>query len=123
MASDYIWVAVFAAVGIVFAVVTLWASWAVRPHNPKGQKRSTYECGERPKGSAWVQLRPGYYIYMLVFVIFDVEVLFIFPWALALRHLKGTGLAAFAVVDMLIFVGVLAIGLIYAWKKGVLRWE
>jgi len=123
MAGSYIPVAVFAAVGIGFAVVTLWAAWAVRPYDPRGQKRSTYECGERPKGSAWVQLRPGYYIYMLVFVIFDVEVLFIFPWALALKHLKGTPLAAFAVVDMLIFVGVLAVGLVYAWKKGVLRWE
>ena len=111
------------AVGIGFTVISLVAAWAVRPHNPKGQKRSTYECGEQPKGSAWVQLRPGYYIYMLVFVIFDVEVLFIFPWAMALRHLKGIGLATFAVVDMIIFIGILAVGLLYAWKKGVLKWE
>jgi NADH-quinone oxidoreductase subunit A len=123
MASDYIWVALFTAVGIAFVVFVLGFSWLIRPHNPSGQKRSTYECGERPKGSAWVQLRPGYYIYMLVFVIFDVEVLFIFPWALALKSLRGTPLAIFAVVDMLIFIGVLAVGLIYAWKKGVLKWE
>lgn len=123
MASDYIWVAMFLLVGIGFVVVTLLTSWVVRPHNPAGQKTATYECGEQPKGSAWVQLRPGYYIYMLIFVIFDVEVLFIFPWALALRHLKGAGLAAFAIVDMIIFVSVLALGLVYAWKKGVLKWE
>jgi NADH:ubiquinone oxidoreductase subunit 3 (subunit A) len=70
-----------------------------------------------------VQLRPGYYIYMLIFVVFDVEVLFVFPWALALKHLKGGGLAAFAMADMFVFVGVLAVGLLYAWKKGVLKWE
>lgn len=123
MASDYTWVALFLVVGVGFVVAALLFSCLIRPHNPKGQKRSTYECGERPKGSAWVQFRPGYYIYMLVFVIFDVEVLFIFPWALALKHFQGTSLAVFAIVDMVIFVGVLAIGLIYAWKKGVLKWE
>ncbi len=123
MATDYLWVAMFIAVGIGFVVVTLFVSWLVRPSNPVGQKTSTYECGERPKGSAWVQLRPGYYIYMLVFVIFDVEVVFVLPWALALSSLKGTPLAIFAIVDMFIFIGVLATGLIYAWKKGVLKWE
>jgi NADH-quinone oxidoreductase subunit A len=123
MASSYMWVLVFGVVGVGFTVVSLVASWFVRPYNPTGQKRSTYECGEMPKGSAWVQLRPGYYIYMLVFVIFDVEVVFIFPWALALKHLKGTSLATFAVADMFIFVGILAIGLVYAWKKGVLKWQ
>ncbi|MBI2843485.1 MAG: NADH-quinone oxidoreductase subunit A [Armatimonadetes bacterium] len=123
MASDYTWVLIFLLVGVGFAVVSLLASWAVRPYDPGGQKRRTYECGEMPKGSAWVQLRPGYYIYMLVFVIFDVEVLFIFPWALALRNMKSAGLGALAIADMVIFVGVLAIGLVYAWKKGVLRWE
>lgn len=123
VSQDYLWVALFALVGIGFAVVSLLASWAVRPYNPEGQKRSTYECGEMPKGNAWVQLRPGYYIYMLVFVIFDVEVLFIFPWALGLRGMKAAGLGTLALVDMFIFVGILALGLVYAWKKGVLKWE
>ncbi|MEN6519574.1 MAG: NADH-quinone oxidoreductase subunit A [Armatimonadota bacterium] len=123
MASDYTWVALFAIVGVGFVIVTLLTAWILRPYNPKGQKRSTYECGERPKGSGWVQLRPGYYIYMLVFVIFDVEVLFVLPWALALKHFRGTSLAVFAIVDMVIFVGILAVGLIYAWRKGVLKWE
>ncbi|HOK54929.1 MAG TPA: NADH-quinone oxidoreductase subunit A [Armatimonadota bacterium] len=123
MASDYIYVALFAVIGIGFSVVALLLSWAIRPYNPRGEKLSTYECGEKPKGSAWVQLRPGYYIYMLVFVIFDVEVLFVFPWAMALKHLRGTSLAVFAIVDMVIFVGILALGLIYAWRKGVLKWE
>ena len=123
MANDYIWVALFMAVGVGFTVITLLLSWVIRPYNPSGQKLSSYECGEMPKGDAWVQLRPGYYIYMLVFVIFDVEVLFIFPWALALKSMKSAGLGVLAVVDMFIFVGILAIGLIYAWKKGVLKWE
>lgn len=119
MASDYLWVAMFTLVGIGFAVVSLLMSWVVRPYKPDGQKRATYECGEQPKGNAWVQLRPGYYIYMLVFVVFDVEVLFIFPWALTVKSMKGW----LPIVDMVIFVGVLALGLVYAWKKGVLKWE
>lgn len=123
LAFSYLPVLLFAIVGVAFAVISLVASWALRPHKPDGQKLSTYECGEHPKGSAWVQLRPGYYIYMLIFVLFDVEVLFVFPWALALKHLKGTPLAVFAIADMFIFIGILALGLVYAWKKGVLKWE
>jgi NADH-quinone oxidoreductase subunit A len=109
----------FLLVGVGFTVFVLCLSWFIRPHNPEGQKRSTYECGERPKGSAWVQLRPGYYIYMLIFVIFDVEVLFLFPWALSVKSLGGW----LPLIDMIIFVGILALGLVYAWKKGVLKWE
>lgn len=123
LSFSYLPVALFAIVGVAFTVITLLASWFVRPHKPQGQKRTTYECGEHPKGSGWVQLRPGYYIYMLIFVLFDVEVLFVLPWAMALKSLKGTPLAVFAIADMFIFVGILALGLVYAWKKGVLKWE
>jgi len=123
MSSDYIYVAVFAMIGILFAIISLGMSWLLRPHNPTGEKLSTYECGEVPVGPAWRQFRVGYYIYLLVFVIFDVEVLFVIPWALALRTLKGQGLGLFAVVDGAIFIAVLAVGLFYAWKKGALRWE
>ena len=123
MAGDYAYVAVFAIVGIGFAVISLVMSWFLRPSNPSGEKLSTYECGEVPVGPAWRQFRVGYYIYLLAFVIFDVEVLFVIPWALALRNLKGQGLGLFAVVDGAIFIAVLAAGLLYAWKKGALKWE
>jgi len=122
--ADYTVVAVFAAIGIAFAVLTLGAAWFFRPfHRPTGDKDAAYECGEVPVGQAWRQLRVGYYIYLLIFVIFDVEVLFVFPWAMVLRDLKQAGMALVAVLDMFIFIGILAVGLAYAWRKGVLKWE
>ena len=123
MVGNYAWVAVFAIVGVGFAIISLVASWFLRPHHPSEEKQSTYECGEIPIGPAWSQFRVGYYIYLLAFVIFDVEVLFVIPWALALHSLKGQGLGLFAVVDGTIFIAVLAAGLLYAWKKGALKWE
>ncbi|MHB0912470.1 MAG: NADH-quinone oxidoreductase subunit A [Armatimonadota bacterium] len=122
--DNYAYIAVFAVVGVAFAVVTMWLSWALRPrYTPTGVKSEAYECGEIPFGNAWKQFRVGYYIFALVFVIFDVEAIFIFPWAKELLNFKGAGLAVFAVVEMMVFIGILLVGLIYAWKKGVLKWE
>jgi NADH-quinone oxidoreductase subunit A len=123
MVSDYAYVAVFAIVGVGFAIISLVMSWFLRPSHPSEEKQSTYECGEVPIGPAWRQFRVGYYIYLLAFVIFDVEVLFVIPWALALRSLKAQDMGLFAVVDGTIFIAVLAAGLLYAWKKGALKWE
>jgi len=122
--NDYTVVAIFAAVGIGFVVVTLGMAWLLRPiHRPTGEKDATYECGEVPVGQAWAQIRVGYYMYLLIFVVFDVEVLFIFPWALVGGKLKNAGLAWLWWIDMFIFTGILAVALAYAWKKGVLKWE
>ena len=122
--NNYAYIAVFAIVGIAFAVITMWLSWALRPtYKPTGAKAEPYECGEIPFGDAWKQFRVGYYIFALVFVIFDVEAIFIFPWAKELLHLKAAGLGVFAFVEMMVFIGVLFVGLMYAWRKGVLQWE
>ncbi|MFQ3549631.1 MAG: NADH-quinone oxidoreductase subunit A [Armatimonadota bacterium] len=124
MAKDFLAVGIFMIVGIVFVVVTLIASTIVRPHKPDAQKLSTYECGESPIGPAWLQFRVGYYIYALIFLIFDVEAAFIFPWAMKLLEFSSDpSLAILALVDMFIFIGVLAVGLVYAWQKGVLEWK
>ena len=123
MASDYVPVLIFMVVGIGFAIVAFLLAWLIRPHNPIGDKLLTYECGEIPTGDAWRQFRAGFYVFTLAFVIFDVEVLFIVPWALALREMKSIGLGVLAAVDGIIFLIILAIGLLYAWKKGALRWE
>ena len=124
LAKDFLTVAMFLIVGIGFITITLIASWVFRPHRPSKMKQSTYECGEKPVGPAWMQFRVGYYIYALIFLVFDVEAAFIFPWAAALKHIsRKPELALLGFVDMLIFVGILAIGLIYAWKKGVLEWK
>lgn len=124
LAKDFLAVGIFIVVGIAFVAITLLLSLIFRPHKPTDVKRSTYECGEVPFGPAWLQFRVGYYIYALIFLIFDVEAIFILPWAAGLLGFsKTTGLAILGLVDMIIFVGVLAVGLIYAWKKGVLEWK
>ncbi|MCC6442052.1 MAG: NADH-quinone oxidoreductase subunit A [Armatimonadetes bacterium] len=124
--QDYVWVAIFAIVGIGFAVVTLvlaaWVSHIVRRNRIK-TNTATYECGEEPIGQAWKQFRVGYYIFALMFVIFDIETVFIVPWAFNLIHLKQMGLGLFAFVEMLIFLIILVVGWLYAWRKGVLRWD
>jgi NADH-quinone oxidoreductase subunit A len=124
LAKDFLTVGIFAVVGIGFIVVTLLASMIFRPHRPTEEKRTTYECGEDPVGPAWLQFRVGYYIYALIFLIFDVEAVFIFPWAAGLLGFsKNSALAVLGFVDMLIFVNVLAVGLLWAWRKGVLEWK
>ena len=124
LAKDFLTVGIFLIVGIGFVVVTLLASMVFRPHRPTDEKRTTYECGEDPIGPAWLQFRVGYYIYALIFLIFDVEAVFVFPWAAALLGFsKNHALAVLGFVDMVIFVAVLAVGLVWAWKKGVLEWK
>ena len=124
LAKDFLTVGIFLIVGIAFIVITLLASMIFRPHKPSVNKLNTYECGEVPIGPAWLQFRVGYYIYALIFLIFDVEAVFIFPWAAGLLGFsKNRALAMLGLVDMVIFVGVLAVGLAYAWKKGVLEWK
>lgn len=124
LAKDFLTVGVFIIVGITFVALTLFASLLFRPHKPTDTKLGTYECGEVPMGPAWLQFRVGYYIYALVFLIFDVEAVFVFPWAAGLLGFSKTkALAILGLVDMVIFVGVLAVGLVYAWKKGVLEWK
>lgn len=124
LAKDFLTVGIFLVVGIAFVAITLIASYFFRPHRPSQQKLSTYECGEVPIGPAWIQFRVGYYIYALIFLIFDVEAIFIFPWAAGLLGFSKTpALAMLGLIDMVIFVGILAIGLVYAWKKGVLEWK
>jgi NADH-quinone oxidoreductase subunit A len=110
-------VGIFIILGVVFVVVTLMIARLIRPHRPSDAKLASYECGEQPVGSAWIQYNPRFYIFALLFVIFDVEVIFLFPWAVAYKSL-----GVFALVEMLIFIGILLIGLIWAWKKGVLKW-
>jgi NADH-quinone oxidoreductase subunit A len=123
MPSDYAYVALFAFVGVAFVVVTLALSRLVRPCAPTAEKLSPYECAEEPIGQAQVQFRVGYYVFALIFVIFDVETVFIYPWAVRLRHLAQTGLGLMAFLEMVIFLAILLLGLAYAWRKGALRWE
>ena len=98
--------------------VGMLLSWIVAPKSTNLQKKETYECGIPTQGSSFIQFRVGYYLFAIIFLIFDVETVFIFPWAVVM---KSVGMAAF--VEILIFFIVLGLGLIYAWKKKALKWE
>ena len=89
----------------------------VRARTESPLKRRTYECGEEPAAQAWMQFHARYYVVALLFVVFDVEAVFIFPWVVQLEAYGGFGLA-----EMAVFIFVLVFGLVYAWRKGVLRW-
>ena len=116
--ESYLTVGAFAALGAVMVLGMLGVASILRPDNPTTAKQLTYECGVDPVGSGWSQSYVRYYVFGLLFVIFDVEAVFIFPWAIILEDL-----GVFGLVEMLVFIGVLLLGLVYAIRKGVLRWE
>jgi NADH-quinone oxidoreductase subunit A len=103
--------------GVGLVAVAFGAARLIAPRRPVGDKLLTYECGIDPVGEGWSQSQVRYYVYGFLFVIFDVESVFLFPWA---RIFESLGYQA--VVEMAIFIGILAVGLLYAWRKGVLRW-
>lgn len=123
--SDYKYVAFFIALGLAFIVITLLMSYAVRRRarvEDAVARATTYECGEAPVGAAWTQFHVGYYIFALLFVVFDIDTVFLAPWALVMRDLKNYNLAWTGVVEGGVFVALLGVGWLYALKKGVLKW-
>jgi NADH-quinone oxidoreductase subunit A len=116
--QDYVTVGVFAALGVVLVAAILGVASVVRPSNPTKAKRLTYECGVDPVGSGWSQTYVRYYVFGLLFVVFDVEAVFVFPWAI-----MAEDLGLFGLVAIVLFMLTLIEGLVYAVKKGVLRWE
>jgi NADH-quinone oxidoreductase subunit A len=119
--SDYLGSFLIVAIVGALAVLVVGGMLAVgsllRPKRPQPQKYLTYESGVDPVGDGWSQSQIRYYIFALLFVMFDVEAVFIFPWAVRLESL-----GVFGLVEMLVFIAILALGLVYAWRKGVLRW-
>ena len=117
MLADFATVLVFIVLGAVTVALMLGISRLLRPSNPTPVKLSTYECGEVPFGSSWVQFNIRFYVVALIFLIFDVEVALLYPWAVIFRRL---GLLAF--VEAFIFIVILLAGLAYLWKEGDLEW-
>ena len=114
---SYLTVVWFGLASFLVAGLLLGISALIRPNKPNPEKLLTYESGVDPVGDGWSQSQIRYYVFALMFVIFDVEAVFIFPWATQLERYAGFGL-----VEMGVFVGILLLGLVYAWRKGVLRW-
>ncbi len=114
--NGYLAVLIFALVGGGIVLFTFFLARLIRPNNPYPEKGLTYECAEIPTGDSWFKFNNRFYIFALIFVIFDVEVIFLFPWAVAYGQL-----GLYALIEMVIFILILFFGLYYAWKKGVLK--
>ena len=123
MLANYGYIGLFLVVAIFFAVTTLLLPISLRflgivPKKSNPIKSSTFECGMETIGKSWVQFNFRYYFYALIFLALDVLVVFLYPWAVRLRQLGGLGLVA-----MLVFIAIIIVGYIYAWRKRVLEWK
>jgi NADH-quinone oxidoreductase subunit A len=125
--SEFGTLLIFILGSLVFAVVGLTASKLLRPSRPNFEKLTTYESGEDTVGSAWGQFNVKFYIVALIFLLFEVEIIYLFPWAIIfgdkeLIESTNWSWAWFAITEMFIFIFILALGLAYAWRKGYLDW-
>ena len=116
--ANYIPILIFIGAAIAFGTVALLIGWFVRPYHPYRAKLAPYESGSPLFQDARVQFPMRYYIIAMLFVIFDIEIVFMFPWAVAFNKLGLVGL-----VEMVVFIGILVVGFWYAWKKGALEWD
>ncbi len=115
--NDWLFIGVFLVVAPLLPIAALLIPRLIAPRKPSPLKSQTYECGIETVGDTWVQFRVQYYIFALVFLIFDVETVFLYPWAAAFNQLP-----LFAVLEGVLFILILVVGLLYAWRKGVLEW-
>jgi NADH-quinone oxidoreductase subunit A len=117
MVSDWAFLGIFLAISFFFPVVPILAGMALGPHKRGSEKNRTYECGMETRGDSQLQFRASYYIFALVFLVFDVEVVFLFPWAAAYLSMP-----LFAALEGAFFLLLLGAGLMYLWRKGALEW-
>ena len=118
MLTEFGRVLLFLIVGAVFVALGLVTAWLLRPHRPYPSKLTTYECGETPLGDTRIRFNIRFYVVALIFIVFDVEVVFLFPWAVVYRQLGW-----FAFLEMVVFLAILLIGYAYVWRKGDLEWD
>lgn len=118
MLTDFGIILLFLIISVLFVGAGLVTAALLRPSRPNPVKNSTYECGEHPWGGSWVRFNPRFYVIALVFLVFDVELVLLFPWAVVFKDLGW-----FAFLAMLVFFAVLVVGLVYDWAKGYLEWD
>ena len=123
MLANYGYIGLFLVVVVAFAAVIVLLPVLLRfirivPHKPNPVKNATYECGLETIGNTWIQCNFHYYFYAIIFLALDVLVVFLYPWAVYLRQIGGWGL-----VTMLVFIAIVMVGYIYAWRKGALEWK
>jgi NADH:ubiquinone oxidoreductase subunit 3 (subunit A) len=117
MHTEWQYIGLFLIVGLIIPAAALLIAWFIAPKKPNRIKQSTYECGMETVGENWVQFKAQYYVFALAFLVFDVETVFLFPWAIALGQLP-----LFAVLEGVLFIAILIAGLFYIWRKGALEW-
>ena len=117
MLDEFGFIGTLLVVAAAFSAIALIAAWLIRPKRPNPIKADTYECGMETVGTSWVQFRVQYYIFALIFLVFDVEAMFLFPLAVAFDQLT-----LYMVLEMVLFIVILAGALLYVWRKGVLEW-
>jgi NADH:ubiquinone oxidoreductase subunit 3 (subunit A) len=115
--NQWIYIGLFFVVGLIIPIGAIGFAWFLAPKRSNPIKQSTYECGIETVGESWVQFKAQYYIFALVFLVFDVETVFLFPWAVKLGQL-----GLFAVIEGIVFILILIAGLVYTWRKGMLEW-
>ncbi|MEQ1795896.1 MAG: NADH-quinone oxidoreductase subunit A [Nitrospira sp.] len=116
--TNYFPILLFIFIALAFGVVTLVISYFVQPRYPEPEKLSTYECGSEPFSDARMPFPVRYYVFAMLFVIFDIEVIFLYPWAIVFEKLGIIGL-----VEMLVFIALFLVAYVYAWRKGALEWD
>lgn len=117
MLSDWLYIGIFMVIAMLVPAIAIAMATLLAPKKPTKIKQSVYECGVETVGDTWVQFKAQYYIFALVFLVFDVETIFLFPWAVAYDKLT-----LFGVVEAIIFIGLLLAALVYTWRKGALEW-
>ena len=124
MQNEWLYIGLFLVIGIIVPVVPLVFARLVAPRKPNPIKQSTYECGVETVGESWVQFKAQYYIFALVFLVFDVEVAFMFPWAVlfSTREPNFRLSPLFGLASMVVFLGILIIGYVWLYRKGALEW-
>jgi NADH-quinone oxidoreductase subunit A len=127
MIEQFGYVGAFLLAGIFFMAFVLFLAKWIRPNRPNVEKLSTYESGEEPVGNANVRFNPRFYVIALLFVLFEVELIFLFPWAVVFQEKEliqaSSSWSIYALIEMLIFIGILGLGLAFAWVQGYLNWE
>ena len=124
MLENYFPVFVFVLVGIAFGVLPVLLGWVVAPNRPDSEKLSPYECGFEAFEDARMKFDVRYYLIAIIFILFDLEIAFLFPWAAIFKEIVQTeSIKWFGFIEMLVFIVILVIGYVYAWAKGALEWE
>jgi NADH-quinone oxidoreductase subunit A len=124
MLENYFPILVFILVGVIIGVLPILLGWFVAPNRPDSEKLSPYECGFEAFEDARMKFDVRYYLIAIIFILFDLEIAFLFPWATIFKEIVETpAIKLFGFVEMMVFVAILVVGYVYAWAKGALEWE